>query len=219
GGFGGGVNTLVTQKAVQEDIKATPDQIKKIDEWKVSFQEKANEIRQEMFKDVEKEDFPKKFQEVSVAIDDAAYKELGDVLKKDQIARLKQIRTQQMGLNAFANKDVASALKLTDAQKASVQGITGDFNKESREIMTEAGFGGFGGKGGGKGGKGNFDIEKFQEAQKKVQKAQKEYMTKMMDVLDDSQKKTWKELTGETFDLTKLNFGGGFGGKKGRKKD
>ena len=34
----------------------------------------------------------------------------------------------------------------------------------------------------------------------------------------NARKKTWKELTGEPFDLTKLQFGG-FGGKGGKKKD
>ena len=223
GGFGGGgVTYLVTHKAVQEDIKASEDQTKKLAEWSKEFGAK----RLEMFKDsgIEfgkggfgkiDEETRTKMAAVNAKISAEAYKQLGDVLKKEQVERVKQIERQQLGVNAFTNATVAEALKLTDAQKASVKGITGDFDKERREINAEAGIGG-----GGKGGKGGFakvDPEKAAEARKKIAKVEKEYMIKVVDVLDDSQKKTWKELVGESFDLSKLTFGGF--GKKDAKKD
>ena len=67
---------------------------------------------------------------------------------------------------------------------------------------------GAGGKGG-KGGFGGFDPE----TQRKIAKLEKEYLAKAADLLDDSQKKSWKEMVGAEFDLTKLQ-GGGFGRKK-----
>ncbi len=42
-------------------------------------------------------------------------------LKPDQAKRLKQIEAQSAGLAAFSKEDVQAALKLTDAQKASVK--------------------------------------------------------------------------------------------------
>ncbi len=137
-------------------------------------------------------------------INKEAYKELAEILKKEQIARLKQIQRQQMGITAFTDHDTVEALKLSDSQKASVKGISGDYTKEANDIRKDA----FGGKGM------KFDAEKFQEVQKKVQKVQTEYVGKVVDVLDDGQKKTWKELLGEPFDLTKLTFGGFGKGKK-----
>jgi hypothetical protein len=67
--------------------------------------------------------------------------------------------------------------------------------------MSDAGFGGKGGKGGkGK----DFDREKFVATLKKVEKARKEYLTKLDEALDDTQKKAWKGLVGDAFDTTKL---------------
>ena len=227
GGFGGGgPSGLVTQKAVQEDIKATDEQVTKLNDWAKEFGAKRFEMLKEEGIEFGKgfggkggfdEETRAKMAAANAKINKEAYKQLGDVLKKEQIERIKQIERQQMGMNAFTSAEVVEALKLTDTQKTTIKGIVGDFDKERREIMADAGFGGKGGKGGGFG---KFDEEtrkKLQEAQAKVQKAQTSYTSKIVDALDDSQKKTWKELTGAPFDMTKLQFGG-FGGK-GKKKD
>jgi hypothetical protein len=214
GGFGGGGPvSLVNNKAVQEEIKLSEEQTTKLKDWAKEFKTTSDKIRTDEgvefgkggggFGKVEPEQQAKR-DAANAKISKEAYKQLGDVLKKEQLERVKQIERQQLGLNAFTNAEVVDTLKLTDSQKASVKGITADFDKERREIMTEAGVGG-GGKGG-KGGKGNFDFTKFQEAQTKVTKVQKEYTAKIVDVLEDGQKKTWKELVGEPFDLTKLQF-------------
>ena len=194
GGFGfGGVTGLINNKAVQEDLKVSEEQGKKLTDWAKEFRAKATEIRKEKMKDVSKEDFQEKNAEATAAVDTEAYKELADVLKKDQITRLKQIHRQQMGLNAFVNAEVAGALKFTDTQKTAVKTAVTDFEKERREIFADLGFK-----------KGNFDAEKFAEAQKKVRKIQTDATDKLVGMLDDTQKKTWKEMLGEAFDLTKL---------------
>ncbi len=198
GGGGGGPSGLVSNKAVQEDLKLSEEQVTKLKDWSESFKKKAAEIRKDKGVEFGKggfgkidEEMRKKMDEANTEISKVAYKELGDVLKPEQITRLKQISVQQQGTTAFTAAEVVDALKLTAAQKDSVKGITGDLQKETREI-----FGDFT--------KGKFDIEKMQENQKKVSKLQKEYMGKIEDLLDDSQKKTWKDLKGEAFDLTKL---------------
>ncbi|MBA4188494.1 MAG: hypothetical protein C0467_10860 [Planctomycetaceae bacterium] len=198
GGFGGGPTSLVTNKAVQEDLKLSEDQITKLKEWSTEFRKKSAEIMKDKGIDFGKGGFGKIEPEMREKLDAAnaeitkeAYKQLGEVLKKEQVERLKQISRQQMGANAFTNAEVVDALKLTAAQKDSVKGVTGDLQKETREIFGEFT-------------KGKFDVEKMQENQKKVQKLQKEYIGKLEDLLDDSQKKTWKEMKGEAFDLAKL---------------
>jgi len=209
GGFGGGGPTgLVANKAVQEDLKLSEDQITKLKDWSKEFQKKAAEIRKDKGVEFGKGGFGKidaemreKMDAANTEITKEAYKQLADVLKKDQIERLKQISYQQLGASAFTNAEVVEKLKLTAAQKDSVKGITGDLQKESREIFGE-----------GAGGKGKFDPEKMQESMKKVQKLQKEYQGKLEDLLDDSQKKIWAELKGPAFDLTKLQ-------QQPRKKD
>ena len=198
GGFGGGPTFLVGNKAVQEDLKLSEDQITKLKDWAKDFRDKANEIRKEEGVEFGKGGFGKIDDEMRAKLDKAnakitkeAYKQLGDILKKEQIERLKQIDRQQAGVRAFSAEDVVAALKLTDSQKSTIKGINGDLQKETREVFNDVK-------------KGNF--EGFQEAQKKVQKLQKEAQTKIEDLLDADQKKTWKSLTGEAFDLTKLQF-------------
>jgi hypothetical protein len=214
GGFGGGggVSQYVTVKAVQEELKMDDAQVTKVTEWSKGFKDTSKKIREDKGVVFEKGNKgkiePEMMEKIAAAnaeISKVAYKELGDVLKKEQIERLKQIDRQAMSVNAFIDAEVVAALKLEDSQKTSIKGLSADLAKDTREIMSEAGFGG--------GNKGNFDKEKMADAQKKVQKIQKEYIGKAVDVLNDEQKKTWKGLIGEAFDTTKLAGGGG------RKKD
>jgi len=207
GGFGG-VATLVINKAVQEDLKMTDDQVTKVTEWAKEFRTKSMEIMKDKGVEFGKGNGGKggggfgrltpeqqeKMDAATAEISKVAYKDLGDVLKKEQVDRLKQIDRQNLGIRAFTTEDVATALKLNDTQRASIKSIAADFTKDSREIMAEA----RGEKGAG------FDKEKFAEAGKKVQKVQKEYFVKVTDLLTDEQKKTWKDLTGDTFDVSKL---------------
>ena len=211
-GIGGGPAALIVNKAVKEDLKVSEDQGTKITDWAKDFKDKANEIRKD--KGVERGGFGKggnkggapstemmeKMAAANAEISKLAYKELGEILNKDQIKRLKEIDRQQKGLAAFTEADVADALKLTDDQNTKIKGYATDMGKERREIMSDAGLGG----GGGGFKKGDFDVEKFKEATTKIQKAEKEYMVKAVDQLNDEQKKTFKTLIGEPFDLTKL---------------
>ena len=214
GGFGG-PTALVTQKAVQEDLKMTEEQVSKVNDWSKDQFGKRFEAMKDAGIDFKTQEGREKLAELNAKLDSEAYKQLGDILKKDQIDRLKQIDRQRAGVRSFMNPEVADALKLTDSQKTSIKGITGDFDKERREIMQDA----FKDrpKGKGKGGFGRLDPE----IQKKIDKLQKEEMAKVVDLLDDSQKKTWKELTGTPFDFSKLTAPtfGGFGKGKNRKKD
>jgi hypothetical protein len=227
GGFGGGGPLqLIGNKAVQEDLKMTEEQIAKIGEWRKEFFTKSMDIMKD--KGIDFGGFGKggggkgggfkldpemmaKMAEAQAEVTKVAYKDLAQILNEGQIKRLKQIARQQMNINAFTDPETVEALKLTDSQKTSVKGIIGDFNKDRLAIIQEAG----GGKGGGKGGKGGFGggFGLDPETQKKIAKAQKEYITKIVDdVLEESQKTMWKELRGPDFDLTKLQFGG-FGKK------
>jgi hypothetical protein len=133
-------------------------------------------------------------------VPDAVLKALGDVLTPDQLKRLKQINLQVRGAQALNDPNVQTALKMTDEQKDSLKTILSDFEKEIREVAAEA-------KGGGN----------FQGVQEKMTTLRKETQEKAMGVLNSDQKKAWKEMVGEEFKMEQ-GFGGGFGGKKGKKK-
>jgi hypothetical protein len=221
-GFGfGGPQFLIGQKAVQEDLKVTEAQAEKLKDVTKDFGFGGAKLA-EIYKDagiefgkgggfgkISDEDREKR-DKAQAKVRDEAYKVLGDILNKDQIERLKQIERQQLGIRAFSDAEVESALKLTDSQKTSVKGISGDFDKERREIVTDAT------KDNKKGKFGGFQLDP--ETTKKINKVQKEAIGKVTDLLDDSQKAKWKELIGAEFDLSKLQTGfGGFG--KDKKKD
>ena len=205
-GFGGGQGPsgLVMNKAVQEDLKMTEEQVTKAAEWAKGFFAK----RQEIFKDKGIElgkggggggGFGKgldpetmaKFAAANAEVDKAAYKELETVLKPDQVKRLKQIQVQARGVSAFQNADIAKDLKLTDDQKKAVTDISADLQRELMEMGQDF----FGG---------GFDQEKMTEFQKKSQELQKKTFEKVTAKLTDDQKKTWKEMTGAPFDTAKL---------------
>jgi hypothetical protein len=207
GGFGGGQGnptTLVLNKAVQDELKMTDEQVTKIRDMGKDFFTKRFEILKEEGIEFGKGGFSPEMQEKLAAANakanKAAYKDLEGILKPDQITRLKQIGVQASGVLAFQDPEVADGLKLTAQQKGSIKGIVADFQRDQREI-----FGGGGGKGKGKGGgKGGFDPEKMAATQAKVQKLQKEALAKVQDLLNDDQKKTWTTLAGAPFDTAKL---------------
>jgi len=206
-GFGGqGPAQLVANKAVQEDLKMTDEQVEKVKTWSKEFSDKVREDMKGKFadlKDKTKEERAEAIAAFTAENNKAAYKGLDGVLKPEQVKRLKQIQIQASGINAYTNPEVVAALKLTDSQKSTIKGVSADYDKDRGQIFKDAWIGG--------GGKGGFDKEKFADANKKVEKVRKEAQAKIEETLTDDQKKAWKELTGEAFDTSKLTQGGGRG--------
>ena len=116
------------------------------------------------------------------------------VLTDDQKKRVKQLEYQVMGLRAFTNEDVVKGLKLSDDQKATLKTLGEDTQKELQSLRQEY-FGGGGPP----------DMEKMAEWQKKQKTVNDEALAKVTKALTDDQKKAWKEMTGEAFDVSKLS--------------
>lgn len=169
GGFGGGFGgrgpvMLVQNKAVQEDLKVSEEQVDKLNTWGKEYGTKLRETMKDKFaglKDLSAEERTTKMATIQAEISKDAYKELDPLLKPEQVTRLHQIERQAAGANAFQDPEVASALKLTDDQKSKVKTAIDEFRKDQREAMT----GVFGG--------GAPDQAKMKEAMAKVQKLQK----------------------------------------------
>jgi hypothetical protein len=203
-GFGGGGPVfLVINKAVQEDIKATDDQVTKLSAWAKEEGQKIAEMRKEKLAgaDFKSEEGRAKIAEFNAEANKLAYADLekANILKPEQLKRVHQIDRQNQGLRAFTNPDVVAALKLTDDQKAKIKGIVDENQKDAQAIRQEAGFGG---KGGNKGMK--IEPAKLEEMNKKLDKINTSAMAKVNDVLTAEQKTAWKEMTGEPFDVSKL---------------
>jgi Spy/CpxP family protein refolding chaperone len=121
----------------------------------------------------------------------AAEKFVKESLTADQQKRFKQIRVQVLGLPAFADEEVQTALKFTDEQKTKIKTLVDDYNKDVRELMPQRGQGGGGG-----GGNAN-----FQEIAQKREALTKTYTEKAQALLTAEQKTAWKDYIGAEFKL------------------
>src|SRR5262249_53229352 len=153
-------------KTVQEDLKMTEEQVKKVTDWGKEWFTKQTEYYKD--KGIEFKGFggkgggkidpemQAKMTEANAELQKMAYKDLGGILKEDQVKRLKQNHAQAINDNAVPEPEKVDAHKVTDSHKTSVKGLTGDYQKDRQAIIQEAG----------KGGKGGFGLDP--ETQKKI---------------------------------------------------
>jgi Spy/CpxP family protein refolding chaperone len=200
GGFGrggfGGPGMLLNNKGVQKELKMTDDQTKKVTD---AFKEVQDKHRDEFagLQDLQGDERREKMQEIMKKVNEEQTKVISEVLSADQVKRLNQIELQNSGPRAFTQEKVQKDLKLTDDQKDKIKTIADDLNQEMQGL---------------RGGGGD-----FQENMKKMASMRKEAVEKITAVLTDDQKKAWKELTGEPYEV-KFEAGQ-FGGRRGKKKD
>jgi Spy/CpxP family protein refolding chaperone len=214
GGFGGGLaNSIARVKPLQEELKVDADQLEKLTAALTKAREETRDLSQKLFsRDTpmeERAEITKKIQEIND-------KAVAGVLKPEQVKRLKQIEHQQAGLGIFTRGETAEALKLTDEQKEKVTAISRELQNDRRELLGAGGGGRRHGAGGGRpgaGGAGGGFGRLDPEVTKKLEGLTKEAMANAVKVLTDEQKTTYKNLTGEPFDMPggALAFGGGFG--------
>jgi hypothetical protein len=182
---------LLTNKSVQAELKLTTDQTGKL-------QDLAKDLREKHKGDLDKarqdKDFAK-MGEVFKAIGEETEKALPDVLKPEQLKRLHQIEIQVAPFQALAKPEVQKKLDLSDKQKTEITAITDKLQSDRQELFKDVGK----------------DKDKRQEANKKFTEMNNEAKTKAIGVLNEDQKKTWKELTGAPFD-----YKPDFGPKKGK---
>lgn len=208
GGNRGKVNLTTqigTNTALQEELKLSDEQKTKVkaaaEKLTASFKD-----RFQAFKDAagDKEKIAELVAKGQKEAEEVA-KQVEGLLTAEQKTRVKQLERQIAGVRAFSSDEMVADLKLEDAQKTKIKGIVDEYSKDVREL---GGTGGFG--------KGGFDKEKLAEAQKKREKLEKGAIADIDEVLNDAQRKTWKDLTGPAAaDLNKIRFGGfggGFGG-------
>jgi hypothetical protein len=198
----GQVAFLLANKGVQEELKLTEEDVNKVRDWTRDFREKADDIRRSKGVEIITRKFAgkvappsaeekQKIHEANDEIRKASYKELGSILKKDQVERLKQIDLQRMGIEAFRDSEVIAELKLTDTQVTTLKKMIAEMNQTNSEI-THAAL--------------TVSAEAIQEAAKKVQSNIKETYEKAVAKLSEDQAKKWKEMRGVHFDQDKLRI-------------
>jgi Spy/CpxP family protein refolding chaperone len=187
---------LLRSPDVQKDLKITDEQKTKLED----AVKKETEKRQEQFAAMKEGGFDKdKMQAAMKEMAEAADKTVKEILNADQQKRLKQITWQQAGSAAFSDKDVESALKLTDEQKDKIKGLNEEMGEDMRNIARES--------------QGNRE-----EMQTKMTALRKETMEKAEGVLTADQKKSFTAMLGAKFE-GKIDTNMGGQGKGGRNKD
>ena len=205
GGFGaggqGGVANLIRNEAVQKELKMDKDQTDKATEAVKKVSDKhADEFTK--LRDLAQEERRTKTTELTKIVSEETLVALGEVLKPEQMKRLKQIELQRAGIVAFTRPDVEKALAFNDEQKGKVKTIADESATKMRELMGAGGPGGArGARGaGGAGGAGGARAGAAPD-QAKIAALRKEMSEKVMLVLNDDQKKTWKDMTGDAFEM------------------
>jgi hypothetical protein len=185
GGFGGpGLAGLIRNEGVQKELGLTSDQTQKAEEAVQKVSEKYQDERATL-RDLSPEERREKMTALNTKINDESLKALHDVLKPEQLKRLKQVELQQRGPDALTDPEIQSKLNLTSDQKSKIKTIAADYAAERGQLFQGA-----------RGGGGD-----FQEAQKKMTAMRKATMEKISDVLTSAQKETWKEMTGTPFEV------------------
>jgi len=164
---------LLGQDKVQEELKLTDDQKDQVKKVREKYQEDIRSAFGNM-------DFQKGQELMKKASDEDA-----KALKPEQAKRLHQIEVQASGLGAFEKEDVQTSLKLTDEQKKSIKESSEELRKDIMDLMQNVGQ----------------DQDKRREAFTKVRTMSQDAVNKVIEGLNADQKKEWKELTGEKFEV------------------
>jgi hypothetical protein len=184
GGMGmgmGGPANLLGNASVQKELKLDEAQVEKATALATETREKMAEVRSQL-EGLEGSERATKQQELAKPINEEALKTASTFLKPEQLKRLHQIEIQQRGAAALSDSAIAKKLGVTEDQAAKVKTILADQQTEMREIFQSAG-------------------DDRQAAMSKTQALRKETNTKVMALMTEDQKKTWKELTGEPFEV------------------
>jgi len=193
GQFGGGFGMelfLLGQESVKKELQLADDQSTKLQELGEKQRESFGN-----FRELSEDERRAKFEENRKALDAG----LAEILKSEQVARLKQISLQQRGPSAIGDPVVATALDLSADQKAKVTAIEEAGREEMRGLR---------------------DAGSPEEGREKFQAFRKAQADKYLAVLTTEQQGKWKELLGAEFagEIERPRFGGPGGPGGGRRR-
>jgi hypothetical protein len=171
-------------ESVQKELKIDSAEADKIKAAVQKVQDQHKDDLAKVREITDQNERRQKNQELGKTISDETLKSVSDILTADQLKRFKQIQLQQAGVQAFTQADVQTALKLTDEQKDAIKTISEDAAKQRRDLT----------QGGGGRNQGNAE---------KMAAIRKESFDRVQKLLNADQKKTWKDMTGDTFTLVR----------------
>ena len=181
-GFGGGMGggpQMLNNPSVQKELKFTEEQTSKAQTAMTEIRD-AHQDEMAALRDLDPAERAPKMAALMKTMTTEAIKALS--LTETQVKRYTQIALQARRAQAFADPEVAAKLKITDDQKKQIQELVQDSGAKSREIFQA-------------------NQDDRAEAMKQIQALQKETGTKVMALMTGDQKKAWKEMTGEPFEM------------------
>ena len=182
GGFGrGGGAMLLSNKGVQQELRADDAQAEKLDALAQEIGQKQREEFQKL-QDLPDDQRREKMMELGRSMNTEVHKRLPEILRPQQVKRFTQIQLQSAGVNAFATPHVEDELKLTSDQKSKIHEINEDLNQSMRDAFSA----------------GQSDRE---AAMQKITQLRKQGMDKVVALLTDDQKKAWRDMTGEPYEV------------------
>src|SRR5262249_8246452 len=185
--FGGGNAHLFSNERVQKELKLTKEQVKSVQDGLAKVQEKNRE-------EIEKARSPgapvapggtgggldpEQLAALKSKVGEENQKVIAEVLKPEQVKRLKQIELQLEGVFAVRSEEVVKALDLTDDQKRQMKTLVAD--------LEAAGL--------------NLDRTDPVAATKAWRELRKEAVGKVPSLLTPDQREKWEEMTGVPFQL------------------
>jgi hypothetical protein len=111
-------------------------------------------------------------------------KQLKDLLKDEQLKRLRQVTLQIEGAFALGQDEVRKELEITQEQMMKFMAVVQELHKKVEPLIKEVHAGG-----------------NPEEIRPKIEQIRKDHAQKLEDILTEAQKKHWKELLGPKFEL------------------
>jgi hypothetical protein len=200
---------LLTNKGVQKELHLTDEQrdkitkiihdalVKRLPDIQKATQKAITSGDRKILAKVIREGMQKATLEAHAEVNKA----IPDILKKEQIKRLRQIELQVNVLSSLNRPDIQKELKLTDKQKAEVKKKAADCKRDIAEAEAKSWAA-------------DERLEPSARDRKAVEMAQATRKLidaanrKAVEIFTEEQKRIWKDMTGEKFDfkLDVLNF-------------
>ena len=182
--FGGGSPVLMTLNypEVQKSLTVTDEEKAFIKLLEEEVADSSRKFFEALSQDLTREERFEKSRTWMQGRQKETEKQLAEIIGKDRVKRLNQIHLQLSGIGmSLFNPEVSEKLKLTEEQRTRIF----DIGRESRQAIGEA-----------------MRSEQSEEERGKIMaESRKKSEEGILSVLTDSQKRTWKELTGEPIDF------------------
>jgi Tol biopolymer transport system component len=192
-----GSPALVFRGKVQDELRLTDEQKKKVDEAVQGQLHEATKLFGKLG-GLEPQEREKHLGEYRAKAAEKLTAFLKETLTGEQLKRLHQVMLQQEGLLAIGNPEVMKELEFTDQQRRQFMEVVKAFQEKLESAMKEA-----------------QTEDRPEEIHAKAMQLRKEHEAKIEAILMDAQKRKWRELLGKPLDLGDGRSMRSFGPKNG----